>query len=104
MTTSISTPQRIDLAPLQEQLAAEGYDVSNGIGSDDMRANDVYTYDEDGAPLALPAEAQPIIDSYLDEAREAPSFDSLEVIKTMPRDATNEEFRDAIVAYLEAHR
>jgi hypothetical protein len=65
-------PPSLDLVPLEHQLADAGFDVSRGIGMDDSTGNEVYTYDEFGVPEALPEDAQHIVDSFLEGARQPP--------------------------------
>lgn len=55
----------VDLAPLKQQLADGGIDVSNGLGmttQDDPKS--VHTYDVYGEFMDLPPEAAPIVAAF----------------------------------------
>lgn len=62
--------KEIALAQLRDELAAADVDVDYGLGStgaletDDL---DVFTYDESGAPVDLPPEAEAVIAAHVPE-------------------------------------
>src|SRR5262245_20866637 len=54
--------KRVDLGQLQTELEAAGIPVEYGLGTAD---DYLYEYDAEGAPVELPAEAQPVVDAHV---------------------------------------
>lgn len=59
----------INLAQLQDELAAANVSVSNGLGTSGPSDTDatvtLHTFDAEGVATSLPSEAQPVVDAHV---------------------------------------